>query len=332
LIRIDQRRQTRATEARKAILSVTFEAAARAFYDQHEVKWGHKSRTAFMNTMASYVYPVFGQMLVSEIDTALVLRAVEPIWLTRHVTAGRVRGRIEAVLAWAAVRTYRTGDNPARWDGHLDQLLPTGGTIGEVVHHKALPYIDVPGFVASLRQRLVLGSLALEFLILTASRTGELVKARWNEIDLEAKIWTRPASHMKAAVEHAIPLTPRMLEILKSLPREGGDNGLIFGGGGGRPIGKNALPKLVTSAGIGGTVHGFRSSFRDWAAEQTAFPRELIEHALAHAVGNQVEQAYARSKLIEKRRKLMEQWERFIATPAATARSANVTPIRGKGV
>jgi integrase len=305
-------------------MSVTFEVAARGFYDQHSAKWGDKSRTAFVNTLETYAYPVFGHLPVDQIDTALVLRVIEPIWLTKHVTAGRVRGRIEQVLDWSTVRGYRAGDNPSRWDGHLDQILPTGGTIGEVVHHAAMPYVDVPAFVTALRQRRGTSPLALEFLILTASRTGEVMKARWREIDFGAGIWTRPASHMKGGIEHAVPLTPRMVEILKSLPRADGDGPIFTSGKTGKPLGKNALPKMVMGVD-GATVHGFRSSFRDWAAEQTAFPRELIEHALAHSIGNKVERAYSRSTLIEKRRALMLQWERFVAAPAS---SGSVVPIR----
>jgi integrase len=325
---IDARKNQRASEARKAILTVNFETAVQTFFDQHQSKWGGKARIEFLNTLATYAYPVFGKLPVDTIDTALVLRAVEPIWLTKHVTANRVRGRIEAVLDWAKVRGFRAGDNPAVWSGHLDQLLPTGGTIGEVVHHAAMPYGDVPGFVETLKRRQGTEPLALEFLILTASRTSEVLKARWNEVDLEARIWTRPASHMKGKVEHQVPLTGRMLEILKGLPRDGGDNSLIFEGTkAGRPLGRNALSKLVGTMGADCTVHGFRSSFRDWAGEQTSFAREVVEHALAHVVGNAVEQAYARSKLLEKRRGLMVQWERFIATPLPKSRE--VIPIRG---
>jgi integrase len=328
---IDQRRQARASEARKAILTVTFEAATQAFFDQHQTKWGHKARTEFLNTLASYAYPVFGQLPVDQIDTVLVLRAIEPIWLTKHSTANRVRGRIESVLDWAKVRGYRTGDNPAKWDSHLDQLLPVGGDIGEVVHHPAMPYADVPAFVTALHQRHDTESQALEFLILSASRTSEVLKARWQEIDFGAGVWTRPAQNMKGKVLHQVPLTPRMIEILKSLPRGDGGDGLIFESTkAGRPLGRNALAKLVSTMGADDiTVHGFRSSFRDWAGEQTSYPRETVEHALAHKIGNKVEQAYARSKLIEKRRRLMVDWERFVATPAA-GRSADVTPIRGK--
>jgi integrase len=327
---IDARRQGRASEARKAILTITFEAATRAFFDQHQAKWGAKARVEFLNTLAAYAHPIFGQTAVADVDVALVLRAIEPIWLTKNSTASRVRGRIESILDWAKVRGYRTGDNPAVWAGHLDHLLPTGGDIGAIEHHPAMPYADVPAFVAALHQRHDTESQALEFLILTASRTSEVLKARWNEIDLATKIWTRPPAHMKGKVLHQVPLTPRMVEILQSLPRNGGDDGLIFESSkAGRSLGRNALAKLVTTLGHDDiTVHGFRSSFRDWAGEQTSYPRETVEHALAHKIGNKVEQAYARSKLIEKRRRLMVDWERFVATPAG--RSADVTSIRGK--
>jgi integrase len=327
---IDARKNQRATEARKAILTVNFETAVQAFFDQHQSKWGGKARIEFLNTLASYAFPVFGKLPVDQIDTALVLRAIEPIWLTKHVTANRVRGRIEAVLDWARVRGYRAGDNPAAWKGHLDQLLPTGGGIHEVIHHAALPYASVPAFVAALQQHGDTSALAFEFLILTASRTAEVLKAHWSEVDFNAKVWTRPASHMKGGIEHTVPLTARMIEILKGLPR-GDSNSLIFEGTkAGRPLGRNALSKLVDTLGIDATVHGFRSSFKDWCSEQTNYPRELAEHALAHEVGNAVERAYGRSKLIEKRRRLMMEWEKFVATPVGS-KSGSVTPIRGKG-
>jgi integrase len=328
---IDARKNQRATEARKAILTVDFATAVQAYFDQHQQKWGGKARVEFLNTLSHYAYPVFGQLPVDQVDTALVLRAIEPIWLTKNVTASRVRSRIAAVLDWCKVRGFRAGDNPARWTGHLDQLLPTGGTIGEVIHHAALPYADVPGFVETLKRRQGIEPLALEFLILTASRTAEVLKARRNEIDLEAKVWTRPASHMKGGVEHQVPLTPRMVEILEGLPREGHQDSLIFEGTkAGRPLGRNALSKLVGVMDADVTVHGFRSSFRDWAGEQTSFAREVAEHALAHAIGSKVEQAYARSRLLEKRRALMLQWEKFVATPAISESKNVVTPIRGK--
>jgi integrase len=329
---IDARRNQRATEARKAILTVNFETATQAYFDQHQTKWGGKARVEFLNTLAAYAFPVLGNLPVDQVDTPLVLRAIEPIWLTKHVTANRVRSRIEAVLDWAKVRGYRVGDNPAAWKGHLDKLLPVGGDIGEVVHHAALPYADVPAFVAALRQRHDTSALALELLILTASRTAEVLKARRGEVDLEAKVWVRPPLHMKAGVEHSVPLTERMIEILKSLPHNSDSSSdLIFEGTkAGRPLGRNALSKLVGAMGINATVHGFRSSFKDWCSEQTNYPRELAEHALAHEVGNAVERAYGRSKLIEKRRRLMMEWERFVGAPAIS-KSADVTPINARG-
>jgi integrase len=327
---IDARRNQRATEARKSLLTVDFEAATKAYFDQHQTKWGQKARVEFRNTLAAYAFPILGKLAVADIDTALVLRVIEPVWLTKHTTGARVRGRIEAVLDWCRVRGFRSGENPARWKGHLDQLLPMGGAIGEVVHHAAMKYIDVPAFVASLRQRQGIEPLALELLILSASRTGEVLKARWGEIDFAAKTWDRPASHMKAGIAHSVPLTPRMIEILEGLSR-GDDNSLIFEGAKpGQPLGRNALSKLVNVMKGDCTVHGFRSSFRDWVGEQTSYPRELAEHALAHSVGSQVEQAYARSKLLEKRRRMMMDWEKFVATPGAS-RSATVTPIRRLG-
>jgi integrase len=284
-----------------------------------------------LNTLANYAFPVFGKLAVDQVDTPLVLRAIEPHWLTKHVTANRVRGRIEAVLDWCKVRGYRSGDNPAAWKGHLDQLLPTGGSIGAVIHHAALPYASVPAFVAALRQRHGHGcdtsALALELLILSASRTAEVLKARWGEVDFGTKTWTRPISHMKGGIEHAVPLTPRMIEILEGLLR-GDNNSLIFEGSkAGKPLGRNALSKLVDTLGIDATVHGFRSSFKDWCSEQTNYPRELAEHALAHEVGNAVERAYGRSKLIEKRRRLMIEWEKFVTSPTVS-KSENVTPTR----
>jgi integrase len=327
---IDARRQTRATEARKSLLTVDFETATKAYFDQHWQKWGPKARVEFLNTLAAYAYPTFGKVAVAEIDTPLVLKVIEPIWLTKHTTGSRVRGRIEAVLDWCKVRGYRSGDNPAKWKGHLDQLLPMGGAIGKTVHHAAMKYIDVPAFVEALKRRQGVEPLALELLILSASRTGEVLKARWSEVDFAAKIWTRPASHMKGGIEHAVPLTGRMIEILKALP-EGDQDSLIFEGSKpGSPLGRNALAKLANVMKVDCTVHGFRSSFKDWCSEMTNYPRELAEHALAHEVGNAVERAYGRSKLLEKRRRLMMDWEKFVATPAVI--SATVTPIRAKGV
>jgi integrase len=327
---IDQRRQTRATEARKAILTVDFATATQAYFDMHQDKWkGRKARIEFLNTLAAYAFPVFGKVAVAEIDTPLVLKAIEPIWLVKNSTASRVRGRIEAILDWCRVRGYRPAgsDNPAAWKGHLDQLLPMGGAIGKTVHHAAMKYIDVPAFVEALKRRQGIEPLALELLILSASRTGEVLKARWSEVDFAAKTWDRPESHMKAGIAHSVPLTARMIEILQSLPRSGGGDGLIFESSkAGRPLGRNALAKLADTMGADCTVHGFRSSFRDWAGEQTSYPRELAEHALAHSVGNAVEQAYSRSKLLEKRRRLMTEWEGFLAAPVG--RSADVTPIR----
>jgi integrase len=230
------------------------------------------------------------------------------------------------------VRGYRQGDNPARWAGHLSEALPTGGEIAKVEHHKAMPYDDVPAFVAQLAQHQGSGPKALEFIILTAARTGEALGARWNEIDLDKKTWTVPPERMKARKEHRVPLTGRTIKLLKALPREGGDNGFVFvGTKANAPLSKMTLPKLVEGMGHDVTIHGFRASFRTWAAESTSFPREVIEAALAHKTGTVVELSYQRSDVLEKRRQLMEQWSTFVATPVRK-KSGNVTPIRKRGV
>jgi integrase len=323
---IDARREQRALEARKAVLSITFEEAAKAYKKQHEGKWtSQKHRDAFENSLETHTYPVIGKLPVAKIDTALVLRVVEPIWLTKNKTASRVRGRIEVVLDWCKVRGFREGDNPAKWDGHLSEVLAVGGDIGAVTHHVALPYASVPEFIAALQQRKGNGPRALEFIVLSASRTGEVLKAKWAEIDFENRIWTRPSSHMKGRVEHQVPLTNRMVEILKGLPREGGQDGFVFVGiKKNHGLGKMVLPKLVESLGANCTVHGFRSSFRDWAAEQTSFANDIIEMSLAHKTGGKVELAYKRTDLLLKRRKLMTAWEVFATSPG---RTADVVPI-----
>jgi integrase len=232
------------------------------------------------------------------------------------------------VLDWATVRGFRTGDNPARWKGHLSEVLSAKGEFAKVTHHAALPYADVPSFMAQLSQHRGIAPRSMEFLILTAARTSEVLTARWSEFDFANRIWTIPAPKMKARKLHRVPLTDRMVELLKALPREDGIDGIVFiGSKAGTPQAKDTLSKLVTKTmGRDCTVHGFRSSFRTWAAESTAFPRELIEAALAHTTGNAVEMAYQRSDVIEKRRKLMEAWAAFIASPQR--RDTKVTPIR----
>lgn len=275
-----------------------------------------------------YAYPALGKLPVAAIDKALVLKAIEPIWYTKTETASRVRGRIEAVLDFAKTRGYRTGENPAAWDGNLVHALPARGTIAKVEHHAALPYPELPAFMAQLATREGIAARALEFAIAAATRTGEVIGARWPEINLDAKLWTIPAERMKARKEHRVPLSNRALQILKSLPREAD---FIFPGGRkGVPISNMAMAQLLKRmARVDITVHGFRSTFRDWAAERTNYPNHVVEMALGHVIGDKVEAAYRRGDLFDKRRKLAEAWAMYCS--ARQQLDAKVTPIHARG-
>ncbi len=258
--------------------------------------------------------------LVSEITTDDVLRVLKPHWSTKQETASRLRGRIEKVLDAAKAKGFREGENPARWRGHLDHLLARRQKLTARGHQPAMPFDDVPAFVGRLRERDAVAARALEFLILTAARSGEVCGARWSEIDATAKVWTVPPERMKARREHRVPLTDRALAILEEMRGFGGaaDDYLFPGGRVGRSLSNMAFKQLLDRMGETGFVpHGFRSSFRDWCGECTPFPREVAEAALAHIVGNAVEQAYRRGDALEKRRKLMEAWEGFVEPKAA---------------
>jgi integrase len=253
-----------------------------------------------------------GELPVSEVDTGLVLRALEPIWTAKPETAGRVRSRIESILDWAKVRGYRNGENPARWKGHLDKLLPKRAKIRKVEHHPALPYSEIPQFMGALRGRDNIASRALEFAILTAARAGEVIGATWAEIDIDRGTWTIPAARMKAGAEHRVPLSPRALDILEGVPRLAENPHLFSGARSGKPLGHSAIQRALKDVHAGDAVpHGFRSTFRDWAAEQTAYPNHVVEQALAHSIGDKVEAAYRRGDLFEKRRRLMSDWAEY---------------------
>jgi integrase len=316
---LEARKTERAKQAADAAKVVTFKEAAQQYFDQHERKWRNaKHRAQFISTLRQYAFPVMGALPVAAIDTGIVLKVVEPIWQDKTETANRVRGRIEAVLDWATVRGYRTGDNPARWKGHLGEVLPARGQIAKVQHHRALPFADVPGFLTDIAARDGMGARALEFLIHVAARSGEVIGAKWDEIDLEEKIWIVPAGRMKGHREHRVPLTDSVLKILKALPREAE---FVFPGGrGGASVSNMAMAQLLKRMGrLDITVHGFRSAFRDWAAERTTFANFVVEKAMAHVVGDKVEAAYRRGDLFDKRRRLMEAWSAFCCTakPAA---------------
>lgn len=323
---IEERRATRASARAEAAKGITFRDCAARYIAAHRAGWRNAKHAAqWGSTLEAYASPHFGDLHVGAIDTALVLKAIEPIWTEKPETASRVRGRIESVLDWATARGYRRGENPARWKGHLDHLLPRRQKLARVRHHPALPYQDVPEFMAALRAQTGVSARALEFTILTAARTGEALGARWPEIDFKSRTWTVPGDRMKAGREHRVPLPDRAVEILSALPREG--EFVFIGARAGRPLSNMAL--LMTLRRMNReaiTAHGFRSSFRDWAAETTAYPSEVAEMALGHTVRSAVEAAYRRGDLFEKRRRLMADWAKYCE--GARTR-ALVTPIRG---
>ncbi len=311
------------------VTGTSFRVAAAAYIALHEDSWRNdKHRAQWRATLAAYAYPHFGDIAVADIATEHVMAALQPIWKTKPETASRLRGRIESILDAAKVQGLRSGENPARWRGHLEQVLPKRAphTRG---HHAALPYVEVPAFITNLTGREAIGASALEFTILTAARSGEALGATWTEIDLDAAVWTVPAARMKARKEHRVPLCPRAVAILQAVQplntRDSADAPIFPGAKGGQLSGM-AMAMLMRRMGSVATVHGFRSAFRDWAAECTAFAHEVCEMALAHTIGNKAEAAYRRGDLFDKRRKLMESWATYCTSPVAAG--AKVTPIR----
>ena len=310
---IEARRSQRDQKKLEAAKSMTFDACAAAYMEAHRPGWRNgKHRDQWRNTLTSYASPVFGSLPVQAVDVALVMKALEAIWQSKPETASRLRGRIEAVLDWATVRGYRRGENPARWRGHLDKLLPPRAKIQKVEHHRALPYNDIADFTAALRDQQGIAAHALEFLILTAARTGEIIGARWDEFNLDDRIWVIPGARMKAGREHRVPLSAPALDVLRKM-QEIRESEFVFPGGKkGKPLSNMAMLELLKRMGRNDlTAHGFRSTFRDWAAERSNFPREVVEMALAHTIENKVEAAYRRGDLFQKRRQLIEAWARF---------------------
>ena len=300
----------------EAARAMTFQQCAEAYIEAHKAGWQNAKHAAqWTSTLKTYAYPVFGALPVQAVDVALIAKVLEPIWTTKTETASRPRGRIERVLDWATVRGHCQGDNPARWRGHLDQLLPARSRVRKVQHHAALAYAEVGQFMADLRGQDTTSALALEFLILTATRTAEVIGATWSEADLDAAVWTIPAERMKAKKEHRVPLSKPALAILKRLYKHRAGEFVFMGAKPGRPLSNMALLMLLERLGRSDlTVHGFRSTFRDWCAESTNFPREVAEHALAHSLPDKVEAAYRRGDLFEKRRHLMAAWARYCGT------------------
>jgi integrase len=314
-------------EARLAAAkSVTFRQCAESYFATHERAWKSEvHRQQWRTSIQADAYPVLGSLPVQDIDTSLVLAVLRPIWQAKPVSASRLRSRVENILDAAKSAGLRTGDNPARWAGHLKNLLPSPRKMRSVEHYAALPYRDIPGFMTALRARDGLSARALELAVLTATRASEVVGVRWDEVDFDQRTWTISAARMKSGKEHKIPLSTRAAELLRGLHAVR-SSAFVFPGRPGKGISTAAMLKTLAAMGRSDlTVHGFRSSFRDWAAEQTSYASEVVEKALAHAISNAVEAAYRRGDLFEKRARLMTAWGDYCAQ---TPTSDVVVPIR----
>lgn len=323
---IEDRRARKSALKAETAKVVTFDQAAKAYIAAHGDSWRNdKHRQQWENTLATYASPKIGKLSVRDIEVAHILSVLEPIWKDRTETATRLRGRIERIMGWATSRGYRDGLNPARWRDHLDQQLAAPKRIAKTQHHAALPIDDMGDFMGRLRSAQGLGARALEFVVLTAARTGEVRGAKWSEIDMAAKVWTVPADRMKAGKEHRVPLSEAAVALLESLPRMAGTD-LVFPSSRRTELSNMTLTAVLRRMGVDVTSHGFRSTFRDWAAERTNYPRDVAEMALAHTIGDKVEAAYRCGDLFGKRQRLMEDWARFIARPAV---SGDVVPLHG---
>lgn len=338
---VHAKRMNSRIEAAKAM---TFDDAAASYIRDHSAGWKNaKHADQWINTLATYVSPFIGKLPVASIDLAMVRKVLDPIWTVKNETASRVRQRMEAVLGWATVSGYRQGDNPARWKNHLDHLLAPTSKVKKVENHPALPYNRLGAFMEALRDQSGTAALALEFAILTATRSGEVLSSAPSEFNLQAGLWTIPAERMKAKKEHTVPLSFRAVEIVQALVKSGSP--YIFPGGkDGESLSNAAMLALIKrmdakASEDGGegwkddkgrriVPHGFRSTFRDWAGECSAYPREVIENALAHQLKDKAEAAYARGTQLAKRKALMEAWQRFCSTPS-NSMAGNVVPIRG---
>ncbi len=310
-----------------AAAALTFDQCCDAYIAAHEAGWKNaKHGQQWRNTLKAYASPVMGALMVRDVALPHVLAVLEPIWRTKTETASRLRSRVELVLDWATARGYRDGLNPARWRGHLDKLLPAPGRVAKSDHHAALPVAEVGAMMRRLRAADGTGARALEFAILTAARSGEVRGATWPEIDLDAKVWTVPAERMKAGKEHRVPLSDAAVALLESLPREKGID-YVFPAPRGGQLSDMTLTAVLRRLEVPAVPHGFRSTFRDWAAERTNYPREAAEMALAHTIGDKVEAAYRRGDLFEKRRLMMADWATFCAKPEG---KASVIPMGRK--
>jgi integrase len=319
---IDARQSERAAAQLEAAKAMSFRECAERYIAAHRAGWRNAKHAAqWPSTLEAYAFPIMGALPVQTVDVGLIMQVLEPMWTTRTETASRVRRRIESVLDWAAARGFRPAtDNPARWRGHLENLLPAPRKVARVEHHAALPYAEASVFMVELRQRGGTAARALEFVILTAARAGEVLGARWSEIDMAKRLWTIPAERMKAGKEHRVPLSEAAFAIVKAMAAARSSEFVFGGGGAGRRLSHTALQQLLRRMRRSDvTTHGFRSTFRDWAAERTSYPAEVAEMALAHAVANAVEAAYRRGDMFQKRRQLADAWAKFINAPSVIA-------------
>ena len=325
---IAEKRAARAALMAAAARSVTFDECARRVVEmKRQESKNAKHAAQWPATLATYASPVIGKLPVDEVELGHISEVLSPIWTTKTETATRLRQRIEAVLDYAAVHGLRNGENPARWKGNLDAVLPKPSKLKKVQHHRALPIDAVPGFMADLKLRDGMAARCLEFVILTACRSGEARGARWPEIDLEARVWTIPTERMKAGKAHKVPLGDEALALLQGLPRLA-DSDLVFFAPRGGQMSDMTLLAVLRRMTVDAVPHGFRSTFRDWCAERTNYPQHVAEMALAHAIGDKVEAAYRRGDLMEKRRRMMEDWARFCATSRPEGKVIELTELR----
>jgi integrase len=315
---LEEREKVKRARQLEQARSITFQEAAEQCIASKKPEWKNaKHAQQWANSLTTYAYPVFGNLSVSDLDTDLVLKAIEPIWISKAETASRVRQRIETVWYWARARKYVEGENPARLRGHLDKILAKTAKVKRVKHHAAVPYKQIATFITKLRGRKGSSALAMEFMILTAARTGEVRGARWQEIDLTTKVWVIAADRMKAGREHRVPLCNRAMEILNSMKSNRNPEEFVFPGWKtGTGLSDGAMLALLRKMDVGPyTPHGFRSTFRDWAAEEAhQFSNETIELALAHTIRNKAEAAYRRGDQLERRRDLMAAWSEYTAS------------------
>ena len=333
---VDDGRAARSKMIATQAAALTFSQAATTYIDTHEEGWRNaKHAQQWRNTIETYANPKIGQMLVQDIGLPQVLSILEPIWRIKTETASRLRSRLESVLDWAIARGHRSEPNPARWKGLLDKLLPAPGKITKTDHHRALPYAELPKFMELLSAQKGIGARALEFAILTASRSGEVRGAVWTEFDLENAVWTIPAGRMKAGKEHRVPLSGEALAILTAQRASAFCEYVFPSSHGakdpeslGSPLSDMTLSAVLRRMKVAAVPHGFRSTFRDWCADQTDHPGEVAEMALAHAIGNKVEAAYRRGDLFDKRKQMMQDWAKYARVRQGTNTSKCTIPMK----